>query len=349
MASPRPLTQVSQKPLHGSKPNITGSYNYISTAFFFFKIQCSIFALPLDYVNRPPGNRPHEIEICPSPVIRVAIISEPIHSVRLLYRPPIVKSLYYVLVYSYLTYGIEVWRAAKKCAMNKIEIMQKRVVRCIGLGNYMNPTSPIFKRLHILKLQNLQDIYSKAVDPLLQRFRSSTSTKPIVTNKEVHVNRTRQRARQNFQRASRCRLQGDVIFSYSHTFPWNWQRGARREQFLFSFQDSVSRKTIFLYKIVISKVFTKAVLWISEKFRLQIWAIFCRFLIGPYESKTFKNATAINRLLLILSFLWIFISKSLFIFWHFANWNFYDTLKIYHYRLWQKLTCRGTGDVLNVL
>ena len=54
----------------------------------------------------------------------------------------------------------------------------------------MNPTSPLFKRLHILKLQNLQDIYSKAADPLLKTICSSTSTKPIVRNGEVHVNRT---------------------------------------------------------------------------------------------------------------------------------------------------------------
>ncbi len=46
-----------------------------------------------------------------------------------------------------------------KCAMNKSGIVHKRAVRYIGFENYMDYTSPIFKELHFLKLQNLQDLY----------------------------------------------------------------------------------------------------------------------------------------------------------------------------------------------
>ncbi len=63
------------------------------------------------------------------------------------------------IVYSCLTYGIEIWGGAKKCITNKIEIVRNRAAKCIALGHYMDSTSPIFKWLHFLKLHNLRDLY----------------------------------------------------------------------------------------------------------------------------------------------------------------------------------------------
>ena len=79
--------------------------------------------------------------------------------------------------------------------MNKIEIVQQPVVRYIGFGNYVNPTSPIFKRSYFLKLQNLRDL-----DILKQMHRYYNDSAPgplqnlFVRNTEVRVYGTRQRA-----------------------------------------------------------------------------------------------------------------------------------------------------------
>ena len=67
------------------------------------------------------------------------------------------KTLYYSMNYPYLTFGIDVWGGAKKGLTEKICILQKSVVRGIGLEHYLDHSLPIFKRLHILKFTNLYE------------------------------------------------------------------------------------------------------------------------------------------------------------------------------------------------
>ncbi len=46
------------------------------------------------------------------------------------------KRLYYSIVYTHLIYGIEAWGAASKSIINKIEVTQKKVIRCIESAHY---------------------------------------------------------------------------------------------------------------------------------------------------------------------------------------------------------------------
>ena len=65
------------------------------------------------------------------------------------------STLYYSLVYPYLTYGIILWGATCHVHLSKLSIMQKKSIRIITGSHYRAHTSPIFKCLRFLKLEDL--------------------------------------------------------------------------------------------------------------------------------------------------------------------------------------------------
>ena len=67
----------------------------------------------------------------------------------------ILMSLYFSLVHSYLSYGTCVWGNANEIHLNKIRVLQKKVVRIIGNVEYNDHSSPLFKELKILKFDDI--------------------------------------------------------------------------------------------------------------------------------------------------------------------------------------------------
>ena len=65
------------------------------------------------------------------------------------------KTLYYALVHSHLSYGIIAWGCANKSYLKSLIILQKRAMRIIHNASYNSHTDPIFKSLHILKISDL--------------------------------------------------------------------------------------------------------------------------------------------------------------------------------------------------
>ena len=61
------------------------------------------------------------------------------------------KSIYYSLFHSHLSYGISVWGTAKTSLSHKIFLLQKRAVRVIAKADFLAHTDPIFQELNILK------------------------------------------------------------------------------------------------------------------------------------------------------------------------------------------------------
>ena len=90
----------------------------------------------------------------------------------------VMKNVYYSLIYSYIVYATEVWRSAFKTELNKIFVLQKRVMRLLTFNDVypsipLSPTAPIFAKLNALKVD---DIYShqvsKFVFKCIYRFNS---------------------------------------------------------------------------------------------------------------------------------------------------------------------------------
>ena len=58
------------------------------------------------------------------------------------------KTLYYTLIQSHLTYGIQAWGNGN--TVKRLQTLQKRAVRIINNKRYRSHTGPIFKSENIL-------------------------------------------------------------------------------------------------------------------------------------------------------------------------------------------------------
>ena len=61
-------------------------------------------------------------------------------------------SLYYTLIYPYLTYCNIVWSSTYVTNLNRIHLLQKRVVRALMNSDYRAHSGPLFKHLKILDI-----------------------------------------------------------------------------------------------------------------------------------------------------------------------------------------------------
>ena len=65
------------------------------------------------------------------------------------------KTLYYGLVYPYLQYCNIVWASTYQSNLNRIVILQKRIVRIISKVKFDSHTNPLYKELNILKFHDI--------------------------------------------------------------------------------------------------------------------------------------------------------------------------------------------------
>ena len=65
------------------------------------------------------------------------------------------RSLYYSLVYPYLTYCVSVWGSTYQSNLNRIIILQKKIIRIISKVSFDAYTGVLFKEQEILKLSDI--------------------------------------------------------------------------------------------------------------------------------------------------------------------------------------------------
>lgn len=80
-------------------------------------------------------------------------------------NPKLLKSIYYCVVYSHLSYGVEAWGSACSSYLEKILILQKKAVRILSGNKYFQiygesveslpHSEPLFKSLEILKFEDI--------------------------------------------------------------------------------------------------------------------------------------------------------------------------------------------------
>ena len=85
--------------------------------------------------------------------------------------PNVLRSLYFSIFNSHLSYGIPVWGNAKQIFLNKLIALQKKAIRAISFADFHEHTSPIFKDLNILKLK---DMFELQVSNLMWDFDHGT-------------------------------------------------------------------------------------------------------------------------------------------------------------------------------
>ena len=114
----------------------------------------------------------------------------------------LLKSIYYCLVYSHLSYGIEAWGSASAGDLNKILVLQKKAVRIMSGNQYFQiygepavplPASePLFKTLGILKLSDIFILnISKFIFLTLSGESPAIFTSWFTLSNSIHTHATR--------------------------------------------------------------------------------------------------------------------------------------------------------------
>ena len=102
----------------------------------------------------------------------------------------IMKSIYFALVHSHLSYGILVWGSRSEMVLKQ----QKKSLRIITDSKYNSHTSPLFHNMHILMVH---DIYTLCVLKFYYRMENHTipeclSSLQVTNNHDCHRYSTRQ-------------------------------------------------------------------------------------------------------------------------------------------------------------
>ena len=97
-----------------------------------------------------------------------------------MFTVPTLVTLYYSLIYPYLSYCVEVWGGASNKLISTLFKLQKKAVRIIVSAPYKAHTRPIFDKLKIL---NIYNIYFYSVAMFMFKFNSGSL--PVIFTKYV--------------------------------------------------------------------------------------------------------------------------------------------------------------------
>ena len=104
----------------------------------------------------------------------------------------VLRSLYFSLFESHMSYGLPVWGCVNEELINKLLVLQKKAIRAINFSDFRAHSSPIFKDLGILKIN---DLFQYQVSSLMWDFDKNSLPKSlnILFNKtwNIHAYRTR--------------------------------------------------------------------------------------------------------------------------------------------------------------
>ena len=120
-----------------------------------------------------------------------------LYKMKNLCSTPTLRSLYFSLFHSHLTYGLLVWGLANTSLTNKILLLQKRAIRVVAKADFLAHTDPLFHSLKILKcadqyLLNLastmwdydHDMIPKSLNTWFKKPNHSYNTR-FVTQKKI--------------------------------------------------------------------------------------------------------------------------------------------------------------------
>ena len=80
------------------------------------------------------------------------------YKVRHLVPLEILKTLYYLLFYSFVSYGIAVWGFTHKTYVQKIFLLQMKIARIMTFASKTDHTYPIFANLEFLKIDGIRQL-----------------------------------------------------------------------------------------------------------------------------------------------------------------------------------------------
>ena len=119
-------------------------------------------------------------------------------------------TLYYALVYPYLTYCNLIWASTYATNLQRIYLLQKRAVRAISKADYKASSKPLFANLKIL---DVFSIYSLQVSSFMYLYHNDalpiSFTQIFQTGNQIHQYSTRY---SEFYRSHTCTTNISILF-----------------------------------------------------------------------------------------------------------------------------------------
>ena len=101
-------------------------------------------------------------------------------------------SLYYTLVYPYISYCSTVWTSTYLTNLNHIYLLQKRAVRAITKSDYLAHSAPLFSRLNVLDIYQVNSFHvGKSIYKYQNRLLPSIFLDLFQTSSQIHNYNTR--------------------------------------------------------------------------------------------------------------------------------------------------------------
>ncbi len=86
-----------------------------------------------------------------------------LYKIRTFSSKTILRSLYFGIFHSHLTYGLPVWGYAAQHLLEKIQLLQKKALRVITSSDYHAHTAPIMKQTKILSLIDQRHVMTSSL------------------------------------------------------------------------------------------------------------------------------------------------------------------------------------------
>jgi len=127
----------------------------------------------------------------------------------------ILRSLYYSMVYPYISYAIEAWFNAPNYISNSVVVLQKRVVRCINFLNYNDHTGAYFKNMRLLPLSSIYclNISMYMYRTLSDEFYDRELYRKLNTFQDQHDHLTRNRDKYVMPRYRKVKTEANIHHS----------------------------------------------------------------------------------------------------------------------------------------
>ena len=104
----------------------------------------------------------------------------------------VLLSLYHSLIHPYLEYCNIAWALEKTTVLNSLIICQKKVIRIITHSSWRAHTEPLFQKLNILSLYNINDLQLACfVYQCINNQMPCYFNNMFKLNADVHVHNTR--------------------------------------------------------------------------------------------------------------------------------------------------------------
>ena len=104
------------------------------------------------------------------------------------------RSLYFALINSHLSYGCQLWGNTFDKHLHKLKVQQKKAIRIVCHALYNSPATPLFSQVQILKFE---DLYKLQLNQFMFKLYHQTITAPLANiikhNQDTHEHNTRKK------------------------------------------------------------------------------------------------------------------------------------------------------------